>query len=224
MIKLVIFDMAGTAVDENNIVYKTIFSALLNHGYQVDSSEVLEHCAGKEKWMAIKNVMDAKGYQTTDDIVDAVYETFTKRLNIAYEASDISLFTGMHNLLLELKDREISVVFNTGYSKAMAELILSKTGTKVGDDIDMLISSDDVDNGRPAPDMILKACTKLNIEPSQTLKVGDSIIDIKEGKAAAVALTVGVTTGAHNSSQLLSAEPDFVIDDIESLLDIVVQH
>ena len=32
MIKLVIFDMAGTAVDENNIVYKTIFSALLNHG------------------------------------------------------------------------------------------------------------------------------------------------------------------------------------------------
>lgn len=224
MIKLVIFDMAGTAVDEKNIVYKTIFSSLLTHGYQVDSSEVLKHCAGKEKWIAIKNVMDAKGYQTSDDIVDAVYETFIKRLNIAYETGDISLFKGMNNLLNELKDRDVRVAFNTGYSKVMAELVLRKTGTKVGEDIDLLITSDDVDNGRPAPDMILKACKNLNIDPNQTLKIGDSIIDIKEGKAAAVALTVGITTGAHNASQLLTAEPDHVIDDIETLLDIVVQH
>ena len=50
MIKLIIFDMAGTAINEDNLVYKTIQSTLIDHNVDVDLETVLRLGAGKEKW------------------------------------------------------------------------------------------------------------------------------------------------------------------------------
>ena len=49
MIKLVVFDMAGTTVDEQNVVYKTLQKAINHGGIPVTLEDVLETGAGKEK-------------------------------------------------------------------------------------------------------------------------------------------------------------------------------
>ena len=49
MIKLVVFDMAGTTVDEDNVVYKTVRDAINAAGYEFSLEQVLTHGAGKEK-------------------------------------------------------------------------------------------------------------------------------------------------------------------------------
>ena len=52
-------------------------------------------------------------------------------------------------------------------------------------------------------------------------KVGDSIIDIEEGKNAGCALSIGITTGAHSFEQLQTAMPNFIIDNLLQLKDLV---
>ena len=54
-IKMVVFDMAGTTVNEDNIVYKALRNAINSvGGFDLSLEEVLEHGAGKEKLEAIK--------------------------------------------------------------------------------------------------------------------------------------------------------------------------
>ena len=53
MIELVVFDMAGTTVDEDNVVYKTVRAAINAAGYQFTQDQVQAAGAGKEKSQAI---------------------------------------------------------------------------------------------------------------------------------------------------------------------------
>ena len=49
-IELAVFDMAGTTVNEDNVVYKTVRAALAKHGVDVTLETVLECGAGKENY------------------------------------------------------------------------------------------------------------------------------------------------------------------------------
>jgi phosphoglycolate phosphatase-like HAD superfamily hydrolase len=70
--------------------------------------------------------------------------------------------------------------------------------------------------------MILFAMEELNInDPSSVIKIGDSAIDILEGKNAGCCLNIGITTGAQTREQLLEANPDFIIDNIYSIIEII---
>jgi phosphoglycolate phosphatase-like HAD superfamily hydrolase len=63
---------------------------------------------------------------------------------------------------------------------------------------------------------------ELNIsDPLEVIKVGDSAIDILEGKNAGCRLNIGVTTGAQTKEQLSEAHPDSIIDDIYSILNLI---
>ncbi len=52
-VKMVVFDMAGTTVNENNVVYKTLHNAINEAGFPVSLQEVLAEGAGKEKLQAV---------------------------------------------------------------------------------------------------------------------------------------------------------------------------
>lgn len=217
MIKLIIFDMAGTAVNENNTVYKTIQATLMANGYEVTLDQVLIYAAGKEKLQAIKDVLKSLGIVLKIEEVITLYSQFQSALQLAYEAAPISLFDSAKEIILHARAKGIKVAFNTGYKREMAEFLLLKTKTEVGKHIDLLVASDDVTLGRPHPDMILKVCEDLGILPNETIKVGDSVIDIEEGINANVAMSIGVTTGAHTRLQLESAGAVTVIDDLIAL-------
>jgi len=82
----------------------------------------------------------------------------------------------------------------------------------------MLITSDDVEKGRPHPDMIHLAMKKFNIgNPDLVLKAGDSAIDIEEGTNAGCGVTIGVLSGAQNREQLRSAGPTLILDSLTEL-------
>ncbi len=49
---MIVFDMAGTTVDEQNVVYKTLQKAINREGYEFTLEQVLEQGAGKEKLKA----------------------------------------------------------------------------------------------------------------------------------------------------------------------------
>lgn len=224
-IKLVVFDMAGTTVNENNLVYKTVQKVINQEGFSISLDEVLQHGAGKEKHKAITDVLTA--CTTNIDIAmiaDKAFGNFKTTLETAYDEAQISTFDGMQDFFDTLRKHDIKIVLNTGYDSKTANKLLEKLNWKVGNQIDALITSDDVINGRPNPDMIQMAMSKFGItDPAQVLKAGDSEIDIMEGKNSGCAITVGVLSGAQNREQLQVANPDYILNNVMEIESILFQ-
>ena len=79
-----------------------------------------------------------------------------------------------------------------------------------------LACADDGLPTKPAPDPVLHLCALLGIRPNHTVVVGDSPADLRMGRAAGVAATIGVLTGV---GDLAALEPlaDVVLGSIAEL-------
>jgi len=221
-ISMVVFDMAGTTVNENNLVYKTLLHAINLAGFELNLEQVLELGAGKEKRQAIRSLL-ANFYNEDDEaVISKIYDVFIKELNSAYANGAISPQPHVLELFSQLKKRGIIIVLNTGYDRPTAFGIISKLGWREGVEFDALVTATDVARNRPDPDMIIFAMNRFNITNCKTVvKVGDSTIDILEGKNAGCGWSIGITTGAHTERQLLTANPDKVINDLSELVSFI---
>ena len=218
MIQLVVFDMAGTTVDEDNVVYKTVRAVINEAGYDYSLEQVLEFGAGKEKEQAIRDVLALDGQPHTDEEVSAIFGNFKSRLSQAYAELNVREQPGASEVFRQLRDAGIKVALNTGYDRATAESLLSKLGWQVGADIDTLVTASDVTNGRPEPDMIQKAMADTGVESAANVaKIGDSQIDIHEGQNAGCGMTFGVTTGSQTVSLLQAASPTKVVESLAEM-------
>jgi phosphonatase-like hydrolase len=209
-------------VNEQNIVYKTLQQAINAYGFDFSLEQVLAEGAGKEKLQAISSVLSAFAGNHDHGLADAIFGRFTVMLNDAYETLQV---TEQHNataLFHSLREKGIQVALNTGYREDTANKLIEKLGWRQGREFDCLVTASDVKHNRPQPDMIQLAMQRLNIaESRQVVKVGDSTIDIEEGKNAGCGITVGITTGAHTREQLATASPDHIINDLMELLPIL---
>ncbi|MEW2920914.1 phosphonatase-like hydrolase [Muricauda sp. ANG21] len=222
-IKLAVFDMAGTTVNEDNVVYKTVRAALAKAGVEVSLETVLELGAGKEKYKAIADILEETKDQRTVEInAKTVHADFKEMLKEAYTNLEVTSYDGVEELFKEMHSHGVKVVLNTGYDSKTAQSLLDKLGWKVGEQIDGLVTADDVEIGRPSSEMIDKAMKLFNItDPEEVLKAGDSQIDIEEGKNAKCGITVGVLTGAQTREQLEKANPTLILSNLDSLLGIL---
>ncbi|KKX50031.1 HAD family hydrolase [Sphingobacterium sp. IITKGP-BTPF85] len=225
-IKMVVFDMAGTTVNEDNIVYKALRNAINSvGGFDLSLEEVLEHGAGKEKLEAIKTILKNSLDLENDQLATEIFQLFLVQLKSAYEVETIYPCTNAAALFIKLKDMGILRVLNTGYDRLTAESLLKKLNWEVGKDIDLLITASDVEHNRPEPDMIQLAMAKMGITDASTVaKIGDSTIDIQEGQNAGCGLSIGITTGAHTAVQLATANPDQVISDLLDILPVIENY
>jgi phosphonatase-like hydrolase len=223
MIKLIVFDMAGTVVNENNAVYKTLQKAINGGGIDVTLDQVLAEGAGKEKSKAIQDIINRFDPGHPPEEIEKMYQHFLVMLEKVYEHLEVTPIDGAEELFKELKTRRIYSALNTGYNHKTAYQLLSKLGWVKGITVDEVVTASDVVGTRPRPDMIFHAMKLTGVsEPKEVLKIGDSIIDIEEGKNAGCGLTVGITTGAHTLAQLESAYPDYVINHLSELLALAI--
>lgn len=220
-IKLLVLDMAGTTVNEDNLVYKTLYQAFIAAGFSdLELEQVLQHGAGKEKLQATLDIL-ARIFPSApnqEETAEQIHRHFRTLLEQAYATAPVASFPGSENFLAKLRAQGIKIALNTGYDRKTAELLLEKMGWSVGEEYDVLVTASDVKRGRPNPDMILLAMEQTGVDdPLLVGKVGDSAIDILEGKNAGCGFTAGVTTGAQTAEQLWVAEPDGVVDSLEAL-------
>jgi len=218
-VKLVVFDMAGTTIDEDNVVYKTLQQSIELAGFPCSLEQVLAEGAGREKYQAIQQILRVFHHVDDETVCKTIFADFVIRLSAAYQHLQVQPMPGALELFHQLRNQHCKVVLNTGYNITTAQTLLHKLGWKESVDYDALITASDVSNSRPAPDMIQLAFQKFQLaNGNETVKVGDSIIDIEEGRNAGCRLCIGITTGAHTREQLLSAHPDGIIDNLLQLI------
>lgn len=214
--------MAGTTVDENNVVYKTVQKAINEAGFNFSLEQVLAQGAGKEKLQAIKDVLSVYADNRDEALAANVYQNFIGQLAEAYDTLEILPQPNATELFATLKERGILTILNTGYDRYTAQTILDKLNWEKGKQFDELVTATEVNKNRPNPDMIRYAMEKFGIKDSKTvIKVGDSTIDVEEGKNAGCFLSIGITTGAHLREQLELAHPDYIINNLMELLSII---
>jgi phosphonatase-like hydrolase len=222
MIKMVVFDMAGTTVNEDNVVYKTLQKAINEHGFNFTLEQVLAEGAGKEKLQAIKSVLAVYAGNQDEQLADTIFARFRVLLDSAYTDLEVTEQENASSLFQSLRQKGVLVVLNTGYQEDTAKGLISKLGWQRGEHYDGLVTASDVPRNRPHPDMIQRAMAQFGIqEGTEVVKVGDSTIDIEEGQNAGCAFSIGITTGAHTMAQLQTASPDYIIHNLNELLPII---
>jgi len=140
----------------------------------------------------------------------------------AYDLADESLkpcccyalFEGTMDKLEQLKSEGLKLAIATTDSHRRTEESLRFLG--ITRFFDVIVGGDDVENPKPAPDMVLEACRQTGCAPSETVVVGDSLSDMKMGKNAKVKRCIGVLTG-FTSKDVLQQAADVTIESVTEL-------
>jgi phosphonatase-like hydrolase len=223
-IQLVVFDIAGTTVRDNGSVADSFITAFRDYGFTIPEAEV-KKVMGFRKMDAIALMEKfAPEYKDDSELIDRIHTHFIDKM-IEFYMGDQTLSPLPHAeaVFYALKQQGIKIALNTGFTRSITDTILHRLRW---DDrsplIDQVICSDEVALGRPHPDMIKVLMQDLDIvSPEQVVKVGDTEVDVEEGRNAGCGIVVSVTTGAYTREQLLPYRPDFIIDDLQELLPII---
>ena len=219
--QLVVFDMAGTTIQDNSNVADAFMYAMQKHGYPINKQQA-DRVMGYKKIIAINDLLESNYpgiVSENENIIKEIHETFIETMIDFYEqAKEILPMESAGSIFKWLQDNDIKVALNTGFSKLITDPILERVGWNDNHLIDFIISSDEVKNGRPSPDMIQAIMKATGIaDAASVVKVGDTEVDIAEGRNAGCGLVLAVTTGSFTKEQLLTYRPDVIIDDLNEL-------
>lgn len=209
-IRLVVFDMAGTTVKDNNNVHAALQKAFEKENILITHQEANE-VMGYPKPHAIHALLKEKlihPSKITLAYIDKIHASFLEEMICFYSTDPtISEKEGVSETFRILKKNNIKVALDTGFDRSIANAILDRVcWTKTGL-IDATVTSDEVANGRPYPDMIYRAMQLTGVEDvKEVAKVGDTLSDLQQGNAAGCTYVIGVTTGAFQK-EVLAQEP-----------------
>jgi len=204
LIELAVFDVAGTTVRDDHAVADTIRAALAAHGHVVERASVAE-VMGLPKPVAIRALLtETLRVGPSDAEVESVHADFVARMVDHYAHADgVREIEGARRALHRLRNAGIRVALDTGFSRAILGVLLERLDWRVGVEVDATVTSDEVPNGRPFPDMILRAMDLVGVtNPHHVAKVGDTPADLASGKAADCGLVIGVTSGSCDADEL----------------------
>ncbi len=217
--ELVAFDVAGTTLsvaDEVPAAFRYAFSTV---DLGVSDAQV-RAVRGVSKREAIGELLstltpDPKHDELTRT-ADAVFSAFKRRLQDAYGRAEVRPVAGAEETFAWLKDRGIAVALTTGFDRDLVHLLLARVGWT--DTLDAVVCDDDVEHGRPEPDLILEAMHRTNTQNvARVVAVGDTTADLQAAQRAGVGLAVGVLSGAHTEEMLRSAPHDAIIGSVAEL-------
>ena len=122
----------------------------------------------------------------------------------------------MKETLAELKDRGMTLTIASSRSnRSLTEYIVN---LGLSDTITYILGADDVAEGKPNPEPVLKTLDELNLSADEVIVVGDTSFDIDMGRNAGTR-TCGVTYGIGSTEGLSKA--DWLIDDFAEIMNII---
>ncbi len=252
-VEMVVFDWAGTMVDYGSCAPVDVFARTFRKKGIELTKEEINKPMGMEKKCHIRTILnfdrvkglfrDLYNRDFTEEDIEELYEIFEKDLYEVVLEYTVAI-DKVVDTLKALKEMGIKVGSTTGYTSAMMERVVEKAQT-LGVKPDVVVTPDLVDGAsRPSPFMIFDCMKKLSVENvSKIIKVGDTKMDILEGKNAGV-ISIGLLEGsnmlglskdeynkmsneeiqtlkANAKQKYLDAGADYVINDMSELLEVI---
>ncbi|CAK0902486.1 unnamed protein product, partial [Prorocentrum cordatum] len=200
-LELVVFDLAGTTLDDTvdgeplaGVAFRDAFG-------RVGLSLALRRlCRGFPRSLV---------GSCSDAFVEELYAYWKQAVGDRLVSGDLREIPGTSSAFSALRERGTKVFVSTGFEQRIAEAIVSRLNWT----IDGLVAG----ARRPRPDAIFECMNRTGVvHPGRVLKVGDSVADVEEGRAAGV-LTAAVASGTQPARALRSARPDFLLGSVADL-------
>lgn len=219
-VQLVVFDMAGTTVYDGDAVHHALQGALQTAGVAATRPQI-NAVMGIAKPVAIRCLLEDQrsGLAVTEAEVEAIYAEFLDRMLRYYrEDPSVTEIPGASALFRQLRKQGVKVALDTGFSRAVADTVMERLHWRVGETIDASVTSDEVAQGRPFPDMLFRAMELTGVtEVKRVAKVGDTPSDLGEGTAAGCGWVIGVTGGSHTHEELAAYPHTHLISSVAEL-------
>ena len=206
MLELIVFDMAGTTVHDESDVAKCLQLAFKEENIEITLKSALE-VMGIPKPVAIGQLLTDYVNEPSiinDRLIDKLHLSFVNKMVNHYLTSDhVRERTSVSELFKYLREKKIKIAIDTGFDRQITDVILKRLDWIKNNLIDVSVTSDEVEYGRPYPDMIFKAMQLTGVEDVKNVaKVGDTASDMQQGMAAKCGWVIGVTTGAYSKEDL----------------------
>ena len=217
---LVVFDMAGTTIEDGGQVPEAFTSVLRSHGIGITAAQ-LNALRGASKRDAIRHFVALEGRGDTEARTEKIFGDFREHLSRLFRSGGVKPVAGAAETFAWLRGNGIKVALNTGFDRTVADLIVDAVGWRGA--VDAIVCGDDVANGRPAPDLIFASMQRTGIGAArQVMAVGDTVLDLQAGRNAAAGCVVGVLSGAHTREQLEQEPHDALLSSVAELGSLVV--
>lgn len=216
-IQLVVFDMAGTTVKDDDGVNGVFRAVMDSEGLTItpdDGNAVM----GLPKPVSIRLLLEKYNRPPDADVIERLHRRFIDQMLDYYRNAGVEPIAGAEAAFEYLKKRGIAAFLDTGFSRNIADALLEKLRWRERGLIAGSVASDEVARGRPFPDMIVHAMRATGVEdPARVAKVGDTPSDLNQGRAARCGIVVGVLSGATPRDELLKHPHNFIIPDVSHL-------
>lgn len=169
MIKAILFDMDGVLIDAKDWHYEALNRALEHFGYTISRESHLSTFDGLPTREKLRMLSSSRGLpEGLHDFLNALKQAYT--LEISYQRCK-PVFNHQYALARLKKDGyKLAVCSNSVRQSIEAMMRLSALSTN----LDLIVSNQDVEKGKPDPEMYLKAMKSLNVEPHECLILEDN--------------------------------------------------
>lgn len=171
--KAVIFDMDGVIFDTEKVYLDIWIEVFEKYGYKM-TKELYVNVMGTGRKNVIKTFLENFG----DDLpIEKMYEEKDNQLFYIIENQGIPLKEGVKELFSMLKEKNYKIALATSAKRERVEKQIKDKWLK--ESFDAIVCGDDVEKGKPSPDIFLKAAKKIDVEPENCFVVEDSPAGIK---------------------------------------------
>lgn len=238
MTKAVIFDLDGTLI-QTEVLKASSYAKAVNELTKNTISEatvltVFQNLVGLSRVEVLQGLYDEfsevlQKYLDTNDSVLIKKTLINKRLEIYNNILSLEELLKSHfcSKTLGLFNR----LYNEGYKLVLATMSHNTEANKVlevmkiRDKFDIILTRDNVEKGKPDPEIYLKAIELLGLPKEECLIIEDSVNGVKAAIKAGVpvfAITNSITRQSVNEAQLLPE--DYVINDTSNFDDKLYNH
>ncbi len=219
MIGTFLLDISGTVVRSGGFeaVFHRVYRELLD--VEVSAEEVRVN-TGRKKAQLFAEVVGAHAPDRTGDggLIERMVGAFDAFMFDEIEQSPPPVLDGVREAMEILASKNVTVGYVTGFARKPALRLLEASKL----DHAVLVGSDEVESGRPAPDLIHEAMRRLDLTDTSTIAyAGDTPVDILSGLAAECGNVYGLTCGAHERAELEVAASGTPARVVDSLLEAV---
>lgn len=176
--KAVIFDMDGVIIDSEPIHFEVDMQTMRDLGFDISSEELEKYVGTTNEYMFsdLKNKYNIK--QSIEEVINYKVELTKKKVI----QSDLEPIEGIKELLVDLKNKNISTAIASSSPRNFIDVVVSKFNLQ--DYFNFIVSGEEVHNGKPAPDVYIETAKKLGLPPEECTVIEDSRNGVLAAKAA----------------------------------------